>query len=50
MKQLIVLAIGVAVLGMVAKYFKINSFEDIKNLVPDLKNMVPNFTEMFSKS
>jgi hypothetical protein len=50
MKNLIVLAIGVAVLSWVAKYYKINSVEDITNLVPGLKNVVPKFTEMFSKS
>lgn len=48
MKKLIVLAIGVAVLGMVARYYKINSLKDIRNLMPDFKDMVPNLKEMFS--
>lgn len=45
MKNIIVLAIAGAVLGMVAKYFKISSWEDVKNLVPKLKSIVPNLKE-----
>ncbi|MDF2453453.1 MAG: hypothetical protein K0S26_2957 [Bacteroidota bacterium] len=49
MKNLIVLAIGVAVLQMVAKYYKINSLEDIKNFVPGLKNFVPDLKNVVPK-
>ena len=36
MKKLIVMTIGVALIRQVAKYFKINSFEDLVNLVKPL--------------
>lgn len=45
MKNLIVLAIAGAVLSMAAKYFKIASWEDVKNMVPSLKSIVPNLKE-----
>ncbi|MDF2449972.1 MAG: hypothetical protein K0R26_2476 [Bacteroidota bacterium] len=45
MKNLILLAIGGAVLTWVAKNYKINSLEDVKNLVPQIKNLVPTLKE-----
>ncbi|MES2567904.1 MAG: hypothetical protein V4565_13610 [Bacteroidota bacterium] len=46
MKTLIVLALTGVALAYAAKYFKINSWEQVKNLVPDLKSVVPNLKEM----
>lgn len=42
MKSLIALAIGAAALRMVAKYYKITSWKDIKSLIPSLKRIVPS--------
>lgn len=38
MKKLMWIAIGAVVVQQVAKYFKINSFEDAKNAFMDLKD------------
>jgi len=40
MKKLILLALGGAALYQVAKYYKINSIEDVKKLLPQLKGLV----------
>ncbi|MES2565595.1 MAG: hypothetical protein V4565_01935 [Bacteroidota bacterium] len=51
MKSLIVLAIGAAIAAVAAKYYKINSWNDLKNLVPGLKEFIPEKTKnVVSKS
>lgn len=40
MKKLILLTLIGATLYQVAKYFKINSFEDLKELLPQMKALV----------
>ncbi|MGZ3899994.1 MAG: hypothetical protein ACXVNM_02820 [Bacteroidia bacterium] len=42
MKKIILLALGVVVIRQVAKYFKINTFDDVVNLVkPFAKEVWP---------
>jgi hypothetical protein len=38
MKKLMWVAIGAVVVQQIAKYFKINSLEDVKDVFMDLKN------------
>ncbi len=45
MKTLIVLALAGAALTYAARYFKITSFEEVKNLVPEIKNLAPKLKE-----
>jgi hypothetical protein len=40
MRKLMLLAAGAMVLYEAAKYFKINSVEDVKKLIPQLKGLV----------
>lgn len=43
MKKLIVMYLGIALIREVAKYYKINSFADIMNLVmPSLDELLPH--------
>lgn len=48
MKTLIVLALAGAALTLAAKYFKITSFEQVKDLIPQLKKVVPNMKQMMT--
>ncbi|MDF2451291.1 MAG: hypothetical protein K0S26_795 [Bacteroidota bacterium] len=48
MKTLIVLALAGAALTLAARYFKITSFEQVKELVPELKNLVPQVKKMMT--
>jgi len=50
MKKLIAMTIGVALVRQVAKYFKINSFEDLVNLVrPFVKEVWPQAVHKVQK-
>ncbi|MGZ3899996.1 MAG: hypothetical protein ACXVNM_02830 [Bacteroidia bacterium] len=40
MKKLILITIGAAALYQVAKYYKINSWEDVKKLLPQIKGLI----------
>ncbi len=40
MKKLILLAVGGAALYQVAKFYKINSVDSVKKLLPQLKGLV----------
>lgn len=45
MKNLIVLAIGIALVRMATKYFKNTSSNDIKSFIPKFKSVVPKIKE-----
>jgi hypothetical protein len=48
MKSIIVMALAGAALTLVARYFKITSFEQVKEWVPELKKVVPNIKQMMA--
>jgi hypothetical protein len=48
MKTLIVMAVAGVALTWAARYFKITSFEQVKDLVPELKKVIPNIKQMMA--
>jgi hypothetical protein len=50
MKTLIVLALAGVALPLAARYFKINSFEQVKGLIPEVKNLIPKAKKILSYS